>query len=604
MSVRSATARGLVVPVGHDRPDVQRHAVLGADLRRAHREPVQREHAGDGREQAGPVRRGDGHRPGDGLVRLGQDLEPALVHQPGLLRRERRRWRGGPALEPQPCATYQLVHEPRLPLAPGRGPGGPRVRHGQGGQQLQRAVVADRRRPRSRWSPDPPGRAGSRCRPAAGAGRPASSRVSTSSSAKPRRVATVRASRAPAALWSTPSDSEPLPMSCSSAPTSSRSGRDTSRTSGAARTAASSRCRSTLKRCTALRCGRCRTRSHSGQQAGQQPGLVEGLPDRDQLRPGAEQVDEELAGVLRPGLGQRRGVGDQAVHRARRQRQPGAGGAGRHPQHEQRVGARVGLRREHGLAVVLGQPGAEQPQHRLAAAHETGPLRPGRLQRPPPGHVGGVRHRRRGPADGAQQVVGVADPEQRGDRRPAPAARARCDERPVTTVQRVAHVGEQSVPRRRPSRCGRSATHEAATARRRHQVAQPAAALLEVGLEVVAQVAVLGAALVPHLAQLGQPAPGRGPPVGEHAGAQPAHQRRTRRPPAGRPAGRAGPPGRRWPAAGPRRRCGRCGPAAPRCPRPGTRPCRRGAATPARSSRSACSSSRSRSLPGDSSPRP
>ena len=350
-----------------------------------------------------------------------------------------------------------------------------------------------------------------------------SSRVSTSASAKPRRAATVRASRAPAALWSTPSDSEPLPMSCSSAPTSSRSGRDTSRTSGAARTAASSRCRSTLKRWTALRCGRCRTRSHSGQQPGQQPGLVERLPDRDQLRPGAEQVDEELAGVLRPGLGQRRGVGHQAVHRAGRQREPGAGGAGRHPQHEQRVGARVRLRREHGLAVVLGQPGAEQPQHRLAAADEPGALRPGRLQRPPPGHVGGVRHGRRGPADGAQQVVGVAEPQQ-----PRHGVllllhehvgRAAGDD-----LQRVAHVGEGAygvVGRPvRPVGDPRGGHRPQA-----HQVAQPAAALLEVGLEVVAQVAVLGTALVPHLAQLGQPAPGRGTPVGEHAGAQPAHQR-------------------------------------------------------------------------------
>ena len=57
---------------------------------------------------------------------------------------------------------------------------------------------------------------------------------------------------------------DPLPRSWSSAPTSRRSGRATSRASSPACTTASSRCRSTVKRWNALRCGRLRTSSHSG----------------------------------------------------------------------------------------------------------------------------------------------------------------------------------------------------------------------------------------------------------------------------------------------------------------------------------------------------
>ena len=135
------------------------------------------------------------------------------------------------------------------------------------------------------------------------------------------------ASGTPASLWS---PGAPLPMSCSSAATSSRSGRLTSRTRGAACTAASTRCRSTVKRCTALRCGRWRTAAHSGSSRSTQPGLVERLPH---LR---RAVARRRAGrrrgrarVLRPRLGQRGRVRGQPVDRARRERQAGPRGAGR-----------------------------------------------------------------------------------------------------------------------------------------------------------------------------------------------------------------------------------------------------------------------------------
>ena len=70
-------------------------------------------------------------------------------------------------------------------------------------------------------------------------------------------------------------------MSCSNAPSSSRSGRATRRVSADASAAASIRCRSTVKRCTALCCGLHRTAAHSGISRDQQPGLVQRLEHRD-----------------------------------------------------------------------------------------------------------------------------------------------------------------------------------------------------------------------------------------------------------------------------------------------------------------------------------
>ncbi len=83
----------------------------------------------------------------------------------------------------------------------------------------------------------------------------------TSWRSKPTRAATSLAMISPATEWS---PGQPLPMSCSRAAISSRSGRLTRRVNSEARTAVSMRCRSTVHRCTALRCGRQRTRSQSG----------------------------------------------------------------------------------------------------------------------------------------------------------------------------------------------------------------------------------------------------------------------------------------------------------------------------------------------------
>jgi hypothetical protein len=67
--------------------------------------------------------------------------------------------------------------------------------------------------------------------------------VATSGAPKPIRVAMAAAIGSPATLWS---PGQPFPMSCSSAATSSRSGRSTSCVSSAAAAAHSTRCRSTV----------------------------------------------------------------------------------------------------------------------------------------------------------------------------------------------------------------------------------------------------------------------------------------------------------------------------------------------------------------------
>ena len=87
--------------------------------------------------------------------------------------------------------------------------------------------------------------------------------ISTSAAGSPMRSATPAAIGAPTVLWS---PGRPLPMSCSSAHSTSRSGRDTSRAYAAALAAVSTRCRSIVKRCTGLCWGALRMRAHSGSQ--------------------------------------------------------------------------------------------------------------------------------------------------------------------------------------------------------------------------------------------------------------------------------------------------------------------------------------------------
>ena len=223
---------------------------------------------------------------------------------------------------------HQRRDQVRLPRRPRRGAGGRAVGLGEGVQQLQDGGVgADRRRR--------PGRSvagSSMSRRVAVAGQQQvvahqRGRASRRPAARtPSASAIAAAIGSPTSLWS---PGQPLPMSCSSAATSSRSGRSTSRVSSAAAAAASTRWRSTVNRCQGWRCGSERTRSHSGQQPGQQALLVQLLEHRHGGAPAGQQPEERPAHLGRPRLGQRRAVHREHLERVRREQQVRARRGGR-----------------------------------------------------------------------------------------------------------------------------------------------------------------------------------------------------------------------------------------------------------------------------------
>ena len=110
------------------------------------------------------------------------------------------------------------------------------------------------------------------------------------------------ASTTPLSVWS---PGPPLPRSCSSAPTSRRSGRRTRRTSSAA---ARDRLEEvTIDRVAVERVALREAPHHVplGEELHEQPVLVEQLELRDRGVTAAEQRDERLARVVRPRLGAR-----------------------------------------------------------------------------------------------------------------------------------------------------------------------------------------------------------------------------------------------------------------------------------------------------------
>ena len=199
-----------------------------------------------------PGRGIDGERPVEGVeVRVAPWSAVAARHR--LRRRggaaRRARVRPGRATRPafhSLHAVGPVASESAIGRARRAGRGCPRCR--------------PRRRPR-RWSPGRRGRGRWRSSGAAGGGAPGRRAPRRRRGRSPSASATVCASTTPLSVWS---PGPPLPRSCSSAPTSSRSGRRTDRTRSSARATASSRWRSTVKRWNALRCGLQRTRSHSG----------------------------------------------------------------------------------------------------------------------------------------------------------------------------------------------------------------------------------------------------------------------------------------------------------------------------------------------------
>ena len=208
----------------------------------------------------------------------------------------------------------------------------------------------------------------------------------------------------------------PAPCRCRAAarPASSRSGRSTSRSSPVARTTVSTRCRSTVCRWTALRCGRVRTAAHSGSQRSMTPGQVQSLPHRDQPGPGGQQVAEQVASAAG---GHGVGIGGQCARGSARV----VGASGRPARaattaarsDQQRVAGRVEPGAEHDLAVVREQSVAQRghPRSPRTDAQGAGPLRlAGPAQCPVQGVGDGPGRGRHG----GEQLVGVVVAEQRG----------------------------------------------------------------------------------------------------------------------------------------------------------------------------------------------
>ena len=337
--------------------------------------------------------------------------------------------------------------------------------------------------------------------------------IRRSASVTPIRCSTVPASSAPVTLWSC--DPGTLPMSWSTAASMSRSGRATSRTMPLAATTVSMRWRSTVCRCTALRCGRLRTASPLGDPPLDDAREVEALPHRDEPGARREQVGEEVAGDLRPGLRQDRGGGGEVLQRRRREGYAAACGHDGGAQRDDRVGRQVGGRPEDGLAVVPVEAVAERCQLRTAGADPQGAGALG-LHGAAQGAVDGIRDgacRRR---EVGEEVVGVGVAEQRGARvlvvagQPVPPA-------PGDDVDGVTHVEDALVglvdlavrPVGQPR--GREGPQH------RH-VAEAAVGLLEVRLDEVGEVALAGVALDHRLVHLTEPGAGVGPPVVRHGG--------------------------------------------------------------------------------------
>ena len=193
-----------------------------------------------------------------------------------------------------------------------------------------------------------------------------------------------------------------LPMSCSSAASSSRSARPTQRTSPPAMTTVSMRCRSTVWRCTALRCGRERTAAHSGSQRSMMPAWSR--PSQTPTSPGpvASRSAKQVAGDLGPRLGERCGACAGEVGQRGRARSAGCARAATTAARsgQQRVAGQGRAGAEDDLAVVLEHAEAQRVQLRAAW---TDPQGAGALRLAGPAHraverVGDGPRRRRPPS--------------------------------------------------------------------------------------------------------------------------------------------------------------------------------------------------------------
>ncbi len=268
-------------------------------------------------------------------------------------------------------------------------------------------------------------------------------RISTSCPARPIRSPTWAAMAAPTTEWSA---SRPLPMSCSSAPSSSRSGRETVVASLPACTVVWTRCRSTVHTCTASRGGRSRTAPHSGNSRPHSPVRSNASTTSTSPEPVVSSENSASRADFGHGLrssGARSASLDMAAACDRRVRPRGRGGKA---QQQGRIARRVDVAGERNLGAVQHDALVQRAPHRLPAQA---------------GHHGPARRRRRAPCE---------SPRQRRRRRIGPPRRA-C--RPT----RSGRQGRaRRPPRRRPAHAGCPATgrpRDAARCARRAEVPLP-----------------------------------------------------------------------------------------------------------------------------------
>ena len=354
--------------------------------RRAHGEPVQAQHAGHLRPAGRPVRGDDGDLH---AVAAADRRRAPPAGRAGRGRRARSARSGGAGTawprEQGARPRHQVGDQRRPSSRPGRRAGGQRVGLGQRVQQVQDLGASARpRRPCATVA------GSSRSRRvavsgAAGGGGPASPAPSMSAGPKPSRGA--RSADAPRRPPRSGRRGQPLPMSCSSAPTSSRSGRSTRRAYAAALDGGLDQ---VPVDGVAVHGVALRPAAHPfpvGQQPGDQPGLVERLPDGDRRRGPAPSSAEQPSRAAR---GHGSGSGGHSAasrsHGVRRERQPGLRGRRRGPQHQRRVAAGSASRASTTSPSCSTTPSASgarvrraagRPAARTGCARTRAPARPG-----------------------------------------------------------------------------------------------------------------------------------------------------------------------------------------------------------------------------------
>lgn len=263
-----------------------------------------------------------------------------------------------------------------------------------------------------------------------------------------------------------------------------------------------------------------------GQEPGDQPLGFEGLPDGHGGLARAEQGDEFLPGLGRPGHGQRLGGGGEVAYDVAGEREFGLGGRGGGAQDEHRVPFGAGGAGEDDLAVGLddavGERAAVDGRGPAAAQHgaQPGADRAG-AQHPvdlAPGDVGGVRDGAGGLVHLAQQRIGVEEAEVGGDlvlllEGEAVGGAAGREVQCVAGVQQdAAGLGEPLA--------GCVGDPGGGDGAQGGGVAESAAGLLEVGFQEELELALAVGPFAAEFVERGQAFGGVVAPVGEDRGAQ------------------------------------------------------------------------------------